>query len=140
VEIRKLIKDLGKEKTVVFSTHIMQEVQALCDRVMIINKGKIVADDPIEQLQSRISGENIVTVEFAQQIKPDILLKINHVSKISPTTEGGKNRYQLIAPLNRDIRADIFRCAVENNWVILEMKREVFSVEEVFQELTKPTN
>jgi len=67
VEIRKLIIDLGKEKTVIFSTHIMQEVQAICDRVLIINRGKVVANDPVEALADRISGSTIITVEFLEK-------------------------------------------------------------------------
>ena len=66
-DIRALIRDLGKEKTVLFSTHIMQEVQALCDRVIIINEGKLVADDPIGELQNRIKGENLITVRFLEK-------------------------------------------------------------------------
>lgn len=134
VEIRQVIKNLGKEKTVIFSTHIMQEVQALCDRVLIINNGKIVADDPIEALGDRIAGDNIVTVEFLTQIAAAKLEKIKNVKKVKSL---GNNRWQLTSALKNDIREDIFRFAVENQTVILEMKKEVFSVEEIFQTLTK---
>jgi ABC-2 type transport system ATP-binding protein len=137
VEIRKLIKDLGKEKTVIFSTHIMQEVQALCDRVMIINQGKIVANDTMESLQSRISGENVVTVEFLQSIEKDKLLKIKNITKVTPLS---KNMYSLSSGLKDDIRADVFNFAVEQKLVILEMRKEVYSVADVFQELTKSSN
>ena len=134
VEIRRLIKDLGKEKTVIFSTHIMQEVQALCDRVMIINKGQIVANDTIETLQNRIKGETLVTIEFAQSIDNQKLSKISNVKTVKNL---GTHRYQLSSELNKDIRADVFRFAVDNNLTLLEMHKEVFSVEDVFQELTK---
>lgn len=134
VEIRQVIKNLGKEKTVIFSTHIMQEVQALCDRVLIINNGKIVADDPIEALGDRIAGDNIVTVEFLTQIAATKLEKIKNVKKVKSL---GNNRWQLTSAFKNDIREDIFRFAVENQTVILEMKKEVFSVEEIFQTLTK---
>jgi ABC-2 type transport system ATP-binding protein len=134
VEIRKLIKDLGREKTVIFSTHIMQEVQALCDRVMIINKGVIVADDPIETLQDRIKGEALVTVEFLQSISRAQLDKIKGVQSVKSL---GGNRWQLSSPLNKDIRSDVFAFAVANNLTLLEMHKDVFSVEDVFQELTK---
>jgi ABC-2 type transport system ATP-binding protein len=137
VEIRKLIKDLGKEKTVIFSTHIMQEVQALCDRVMIINQGKIVANDTMESLQSRISGENVVTVEFLQPIDANKLLKINKITKAIPLS---KTKFSLSSSLKDDIRADVFNFAVEQKLVILEMRKEVFSVADVFQELTKSAN
>ena len=134
VEIRRLIKELGEEKTVIFSTHIMQEVQALCDRVMIINKGKIVANDTIETLKNRVRGETVVTVEFSQSVDNQKLAKIAHVKSVKNL---GLNRRQLTADLNRDIRADIFRFAVENQLTLLEMQKEVYSVEDVFQELTK---
>jgi ABC-2 type transport system ATP-binding protein len=137
VEIRKVIKDLGKEKTVIFSTHIMQEVQALCDRVMIINRGKIVADDTIDTLQNRIQGENIVTVELAQSVDGQLFKAVKHVKTVKKM-DG--NRYQLTASLKHDIRADVFKFAVEKNWTLLEMRKEVFSVEDVFQELTKNEN
>ena len=134
VEIRKLIKDLGIEKTVIFSTHIMQEVQALCDRVMIINQGKIVANDTIDVLQNRISGENMVTIEFLQPIDAQLLSKIKNVIKVTPLS---KTAFQLTSTLKNDIRADVFKFAVEKNLTLLEMKKEIFSVEDIFTELTK---
>ncbi len=134
VEIRSVIKQLGKEKTVIFSTHIMQEVQALCDRVVIINKGKIVADDPIGQLQNRVSAELVVTVEFHQAAHENKLRQIRHVRRVESL---GKNRWRLMSDADKDIRSDVFRFAVENNLTLLEMHKEVFSVENVFTELTK---
>jgi ABC-2 type transport system ATP-binding protein len=134
VEIRRLIKELGKEKTVIFSTHIMQEVQALCDRVMIINKGKIVADDTIETLQNRIKGENVVTIELSQNIDNQLFKQIKNITTIKALD---KNRFQLSSALNVDIRADVFQFAVDKNLTLLEMRKEVYSVEDVFQELTK---
>ncbi len=133
VEIRGLIKELGKEKTVIFSTHIMQEVQAVCDRVLIINRGKIVADDPIEQLQNRIQGETAVTVQFKQAVNKDNLAKIKHVRQV---VDLGKNRWQLRAGLKQDIREDVFEFAVSNKLTLLEMHKEDVSVEEVFRKLT----
>ena len=133
-EIRSLIKQLGKEKTLIFSTHIMQEVQALCDRVLIINKGKIVANDEISRLQARVKGESVVTVEFKEGIKEKQLSGINHVKRV--TSVGGK-KWQLATPIDRDIRADIFHFAVANKLTLLEMHQELFSVEDVFQQLTK---
>ncbi len=133
VEIRSLIKQIGEKKTVIFSTHIMQEVQALCNRVLIINNGKIVANDPIEQLQNRISGESIVTVEFNKLVKPEAISKIRHVKRV----EQLKNQLKVISDNDKDVRGDLFRYAVENKLILLEMRKEVFSVENVFQELTK---
>ena len=134
IEIRRLIKELGQEKTVIFSTHIMQEVQALCDRVIIINKGEMVANDTIETLQQKVTGESVVTVEFTQKIMQKELTKIKQVKTVKSL---GNRRWQLIAENNKDIRGNIFNFAVTNNLTLLEMKKEQYSVEDVFQELTK---
>ncbi len=133
-EIRKLIADIGKEKTVLFSTHIMQEVQALCDWVVIINKGKIVANNNIDSLQQLVSGEMVVTVEFQTKVKESELLKIKGVKEVKAVSN---HRYQLVADLKDDIRSDVFRFAVDHNLILLGMNQEVFSVEDVFQQLTK---
>ncbi len=133
VEIRRLIKDLSKEKTVIFSTHIMQEVQAICDRVVIINHGKIVADDNIAALQNQVVGETVLTVEFSQKVNTTQLSKMNKVLNVKDL---GVNRYQISSSLNDDIRADVFRFAVENNLLLLELHKETSSVEDVFQKLT----
>ena len=134
VEIRKLIIDLGKEKTVIFSTHIMQEVQAICDQVLIINRGKVVANDPVEALQHRISGSTTVTVEFLEKTQKEFLRKIRKVKTIKSL---GNNQWKITADLKDDIRKDIFDFAVQNKLTLLGMKKDVFSVEDVFQELTK---
>jgi len=134
VDIRNLIKELGKEKTVVLSTHIMQEVQALCDRVIIINNGKLVADDPIERLQDRIKGENKITLNLTNnQVNLDVLQRINGVNSVKKTDEGIIIR----SDSNMDVRPQIFKAAVDAGWVIIEMKKEDISVEHVFQKLTK---
>ena len=134
VEIRSVIKQLGKEKTVIFSTHVMQEVTALCDRVLIINNGKIVANDTIGQLQRRLGGEMVVTVEFQQNVAANKLQQIRHVKR---TESLGGNRWQLVADADKDIRGDIFRFSVDHQLTLLEMHKEVVSVEDVFTELTK---
>lgn len=134
VEIRNLIKTLGQEKTVIFSTHIMQEVQALCDRVVIINKGNLVANDNIESLTKRVSGERVVTIEFAENTGKNSLKKIEGVTRIE---KDGESRWRLASDLQDDIRPNIFHFAVENKLTLLEMSRETVSIEDVFQQLTK---
>ena len=134
VDIRNLIKELGKEKTVILSTHIMQEVQALCDRVIIINNGILVADDPIENLQSKIEGEDKITINLTNNDidiqKLTALKGINAVTK----TAGG---IVINSDSKIDVRPSIFKAAVNHGWIIIEMKKEVISVEHVFQKLTK---
>ncbi len=133
VEIRKLIKELGREKTVIFSTHIMQEVQSLCDRVVIINKGKIVADGDISTLQNNVVGEAVVKVEFLQSVKEAQLKNIPNLLNIKTL---GQNKFLLSSNINVDIRADIFEFAVQNKLTLLEMAKEISSVEDVFQQVT----
>lgn len=134
VEIRQLIKQLGEEKTVILSTHIMQEVQAICDRVVIINRGKLVANDPIEQLKARLSGSTAITVAFQEHITQEQLKRIKQVKQIKALD---KKRWQLITDNNIDIRPAIFHYAVENKLTLIELHQQSFSIEEVFQELTK---
>ncbi|MEM9546791.1 MAG: gliding motility-associated ABC transporter ATP-binding subunit GldA [Bacteroidota bacterium] len=134
VDIRNLIKSLGKEKTVVLSTHIMQEVQALCDRVIIINNGVLVADDPIESLSNRIKGENKITLNLTNnKVNLDALKRVKGVNSVRKNEEG------IIIRSNSDIdvRPKLFKVAIDSGWVIIEMKKEEINVEHVFQKLTK---
>lgn len=133
VEIRGLIKQLGKEKTLIFSTHIMQEVEAICNRVLIINNGKIVADDRIEQLPNLIKGEAMVSISFLEEINVALLKKItgvNSVKKLNPQV------WQLFSDASVDIRPEVFRFAVDQGLTLIEMHKEAYSVEDVFQKLT----
>ncbi|NJB85292.1 ABC-2 type transport system ATP-binding protein [Lewinella marina] len=133
-EIRRLIQELGKEKTVVFSTHIMQEVQAICDRVIIIDRGKVVADDPIDRLQRRLSGSRSLLVQFDRQVEADKLLRIKGVDQVVPTKE--LHSYRLLLSAGSDPRPEVFHFAVDNNLVLLGLNVEALSVEEVFRALT----
>lgn len=136
VEIRSLIKTLGETKTVIFSTHIMQEVQAMCDRVVIINEGKLVADDPIEMLQNRIKGEDLIHLEFDKSYDISSMQNINGVIDIRKVNA---RTYTISANPDIDVRSDIFGMAANRNWVLLEMRREQKNVEYIFQQLTKKT-
>ncbi|MEZ5146034.1 MAG: gliding motility-associated ABC transporter ATP-binding subunit GldA [Bacteroidales bacterium] len=132
VGIRNLIKEIGKEKTVMLSTHIMQEVEAVCDRAIIINKGKIVADDSTEGLSARAAGQHRLRVEFNK--KPDLaLLKaVDGVKDIAAISD-------LVYEINsaqQDVREQIFQFAVKNNLVVLSMQQAGKGIEEVFQQLT----
>jgi len=134
VEIRQLIKNIGDEKTVIFSTHIMQEVQAICDRVLIINKGKAVANEKIDALQSIISNTETIIVEFKEKTTAGLLQKIPGVQSVENTSGNG---WKLSVENKEDVREAIFRFAVNNNLILLGMQKQVRSVENVFQELTK---
>ncbi len=130
-EIRNLIKEIGKDKTVILSSHIMQEVEAMCSRVVIINKGKIVADDKIENLQQSFSKEYIISVHFKNSPTIESLKTIDKNLNIVATKEG----FTITA--KTDIREKIAQKAAENNWLVLSMNLEESSLEEVFQRLTK---
>ncbi len=132
-EIRALIKKTGQDKTVIFSTHIMQEVQALCDRVLIINQGRLVANNTIDELQSRIKGETLITVEFNEPTAEQKLKSIKGVKKV---LKAGTNRWKLTTDLDADHRPDVFNFAVKEKLTLLEMHKEDMSIEDIFRSLT----
>jgi ABC-2 type transport system ATP-binding protein len=137
VEIRQLIRDLGREKTVILSTHILGEVEAVCDRAIIINKGVLVANAPIESLKQQFAGQSVVTVEFARSIDAQTLSALPFVEKVQ---NAGERRWHLYAPPQQDIRASVFEFAVRHQLTLLELHRESRSVEDVFQHLTLGEN
>ena len=104
IEIRQLIKDLGTEKTVILSTHILGEVEAVCNRAIIINKGQLVADASISDLKQQFSGQSIVTVEFGESVEQKALEAIKDVQQVKSLAG---NRWQLIAAAGKDLRASI---------------------------------
>ena len=132
LEIRALIQSLGKEKTVILSTHIMQEVEAICDRVIIINKGKLVADDTTDNLQQRVKGSVAVRVEFKENVLAESLRKIKGVKSVQQE----RKEWMLYAEGKTDLREEISRYAKENNLTLLTLKVEESSLEEVFKSLT----
>ncbi len=135
-EIRNLIKEVSQQKTVLFSTHIMQEVQALCQRVVIIDSGKIVADQNVDRLKdaSGVAGEHqTIRVLFENRVNKEDIGKIPGVIEVHPKTDGS---FLLLSAGDQDIRSNIFHYAVENDWVLVELTRESHSLEEVFKELT----
>jgi len=116
------------------STHIMQEVEAICDRAIIIHKGKIVADDSTQNLHHIASSGNVIKVEFSSVVEPHLLAKINGVKSVTALSPVS---FQLTAVSVLDIRPDIFKFAVDQKLTVLAMQKEELRLEEVFQELTK---
>jgi ABC-2 type transport system ATP-binding protein len=133
VDIRQLIKNIGKEKTVILSTHIMQEVEAICDRVIIINKGKIVADDKTSFLQQKSDSETIILVEFDKAVTSEKLSTITGIKKVLAVND---KTYKVIGPKGQDLRPLIFNFAVQNNLAVITMQKEENSLESVFRQLT----
>jgi ABC-2 type transport system ATP-binding protein len=133
LEIRKLIKETSKNKTVIFSTHIMQEVQALCDRVIVINKGNIVADDRLENLMSRRQEQRNVVAEFEGDVPLEDLRQIPGVVSIEQLDFV---RYRITSLPDVDLRPEIFRFAADRNLSLVGLKQEENSLENIFRELT----
>lgn len=134
VEIRSLIKRIGQDKTVIFSTHIMQEVAAICDRVVIINRGKLVANSDVASLQAGSRGEKTTIVEFEHPIQIDLLQTIVGVERVEQVQS---NSYRITSRQDADIRASVFRIAAEQNWPLVGLRQEENSLEQIFQQLTK---
>ena len=131
VEVRKLIQNIGKEKTVLFSTHIMQEVEAICERVLIINKGKLVADQTSNSIHS-VKESHVFDLQFTSPVSKEQFQSIAGISHIQTLTN---NRYQISA--KTDVREQIFQMAVSNQLVLIEMKSQERNLESIFHELTQ---
>ncbi len=137
LEIRQLIKSISARKTVVFSTHIMQEVQALCNRVVIINRGKIVADSPVELLQDRSGKGRMIIVEFENPVDSLLLQQIEGVREVEQPAPA---RYVLYTNEDKKLRSRIFRVAADNDLPLIGLRQEETSLESIFQELTGNTS
>ena len=135
VEIRNLIRTVGKERTVMLSTHIMQEVDAICDRVIIINHGKIVADDKSKNLRST-QIKQVIRVEFDSTIAVNLLSNIKNVSDVKKLDD---KTWLLGSDSDVDIRPNIFEFAVNNKLSVLTIQKEEDKLEDVFKRLTSDT-
>jgi len=134
VEIRKLITNIGKEKTVMLSTHIMQEVEAICDRAIIINKGEIVADEKVDALRQLSSKDTeIILVEFQDEIDDAEFKTIPGIKTINKTSP---RELELVADGTIDVRAAVVKWSVENNKNIAGLSKKSMNMEEVFKQLT----
>ena len=133
VEIRNLIKTVGEHKTVMLSTHIMQEVEAICDRVIIINHGKIVANDISKNLRSSATAQ-VIRVEFDNEVAANLLQGINGISEVKKVSD---NMWLLGSSPEIDIRPKIFEFAVAQSLSVLTIQKEEQRLEDVFKELTK---
>lgn len=134
IEIRNLIRAIGKNKTVLFSSHIMQEVQALCDRVLVINNGKLVANDQIETLKADDHERVVIKVEFSE---PPSETDLHSIEGVLAVESLGKGQFRIEAQVNDDIRPAIFKFASNNGLTLVGLQQEEVSMESVFQELTK---
>ena len=134
LEIRQLIREVGEDKTVIFSTHILPEVTALCSRVLIISRGKLVADSPEAELAARAAGETVVRAEFEGAVDITKLARLPNVRHVELAPDGA---VLLRTAPGTDVRAAVSRLAGQEGWILLGLRQEHQSLEEVFGELTK---
>jgi ABC-2 type transport system ATP-binding protein len=135
VDIRALIKKIGQQKTVMLSTHIMQEVEAICDRTIIINKGQIVADRSTADLRSSASGEGYeLIVEFSGPISRSVLMKVAGIGHAEDT---GNNIWNIKINTAADLRKEIAEIVLKENIAVISMTKKEMKMEEIFKELTK---
>ena len=133
VEIREVIKKLGQDKTVLFSSHILQEVQAMCERVIIINKGKIVANDTLVNLQKGKAGDHFVIVEFKETVSADKLTSLKNITGIEQQETGN---WKLKTNNPEAVLKQLMELSLQNNWNIASLQSSSNSLEEVFRSLT----
>ncbi len=136
IEIRNLILETGKSKTVILSTHIMQEVSAICNRAVIINRGKIVADKPVAELSASLSGNPVLRIKFMQRYDSSWLKKLNGVDSVRFGKEN-EILVEISQNTGEETRAKIFTEAASRQQIITEMEMTETSLEQVFQSLTK---
>jgi ABC-2 type transport system ATP-binding protein len=138
VEIRQLIRQLGKAKTVILSTHILPEVEATCDRILIINKGKIVADGTAETLRKQASGRELIKARIEDSNGKDILQALNGLPSVEQVTtiDLNSNRFEVQSKIGQSAKREIFHLCVEKGWVLTEMIPVETRLEDIFRNLT----
>jgi ABC-2 type transport system ATP-binding protein len=138
VEIRNLIHEIGKTRTILLSTHNLPEVQIVCNRVMIIAEGKIVAEGTPEELGSKSAGNNVLAIELDKNYS-DALERLRSIEGVSSVNFGPKEGATFVVEYKKeaDIRPMIFKLAMDNNWTLVEMRKEQASLEDIFQRLTQ---
>jgi ABC-2 type transport system ATP-binding protein len=138
IKIREMIRSLGRERAVLLSTHILPEVDAVCDRVLIIDRGRIVAEGTAAELRSRLAGSPVVRATFAGQVDArEPLASLPGVTSVSQESAGDETRVRLECATGADPREEIFRTAVARGWVLRELAREGVTLEDVFVRLTR---
>lgn len=138
VEIRRLIKELGREKTVILSTHILPEVEATCDRILIINKGKIVADGTPDHLRKQATGRELLRVKIEDGQRDQVIMnlqKIESVQMVDPLP-GTQNYFEVQSKSEQTSGRAIFELCVRNGWVLTEMSPVETKLEDLFRDLT----
>ncbi|MDA3890707.1 MAG: ATP-binding cassette domain-containing protein [Salinivirgaceae bacterium] len=136
VEIRELIKNIGREKTVILSSHILAEVEATCDRILIINKGKIVANGTSEELRKAEKGNEIVKLTIEDAEKNEVVKALQELPSVDLVDTANGNYMEIQSRVGQSSKRDIFKLCVEKNWVLTQMTPIETKLEDVFRELT----
>ncbi len=136
IEIREVIKQQGKNKTVLFSSHILQEVEAICDRVIIIDHGKLVADDTLSNLQTKNKNKHLIAVQFKEAVSKTFLEKMNYADQVEELSGGN---FKIATSNPEAIRKQILEIALQNNLNVVSLQSENQSLEEIFRSLTQKT-
>ena len=136
LEVRNLVREIGKEKTILLSTHILSEAQQICNRVLIINKGQIVAEDTPEKLQNRLTGAQRVHLRIRGSIDEAVTV-VESVPGVSTVTVKSDNSMEFETAANQDVRPDVTRAVIKAGLDLLELHPESLSLEEIFLELTR---
>jgi ABC-2 type transport system ATP-binding protein len=137
VEIRKLIKELGREKTVILSTHILPEVEATCDRILIINNGKIVADGTADMLRKQSQGQEVLNIEILDfENRDEVITSLQGLESVAAVDNAEENKFVINSKENQSARRDVFSLCVEKNWVLSEMTPIETKLEDIFRQLT----
>ena len=146
-EIRELIQQLGKNKTILFSSHILQEVQAICDRVIIIDQGKLVADDTLSNLQKASNGAAIVTVAFKEILDSSLLTLLNHVIQVEIIQPIGDHSlaskgsvFKLTTSQPDSVKTQLLELSLKNKLNVVSLQSETNSLEDIFRNLTSHTH
>ena len=139
IEIRKLIRELGREKTVILSTHILPEVEAICDRILIINKGKIVADGTSDTLRKQAQGQEMLRIQLDEVANRDLTIEafksIESIAMVSPVTDSN-NTFMIESKNGQSSKRSVFQLCVQKNWILTEMTPIETKLEDIFRELT----
>ena len=138
VEIRKLIRELGKEKTVILSTHILPEVEATCDRILIINKGKIVANGTAESLRKQATGQEILKLRIEDGAADQILHELRRIKSVDlvEVMDRSLNRFELQSRTGTSSKREVFKLCVDKGWVLTELIPIETRLEDIFRNLT----
>jgi ABC-2 type transport system ATP-binding protein len=138
VEIRKLIRELGKEKTVILSTHILPEVEATCDRILIINKGKIVANGTADNLRNQATGQEILRVRIEDASAEAVLHELRRLPNSDRVewVDKSLNRFEVISRTGASAKREVFQLCVQKGWVLSELIPMETRLEDIFRNLT----